>query len=142
MTEPGGGGPKLSKLPVEVLEQVPTVLPSLFSKESSEFDEYDVVLRESDGGPKRESEEEVVLKSSGVLTSVINAGESICQFCSMIRSMMFISRLRCCCRSCRQATRCRHRAAFLLLMCFCRVKLLVVCSVGAAEGVGEQLKVS
>lgn len=64
--EPGGGGPIESKFSVDVLEQLDMLSSSLLIDESSEVAEEELVQYVSGGGPKRVSDEEVVLTSSGV----------------------------------------------------------------------------
>ena len=64
--ESGGGGPISSKFSVDVLEQLDLMSSSLLIDESSEAVDDELVQYVSGGGPKRVSEEEVVLTSSGV----------------------------------------------------------------------------
>ena len=119
MSDPGGGGPKVVKRPVALLEVDETDEESVLVTDES-LDESERFRRLNSGMFRSESVDEIVLSSSGAVGSVIKA--DCCSyrlFRSIIRSRMLISIARFIARCCLRFSRRRHIAAVFLSL-FCR----------------------
>jgi hypothetical protein len=137
ISNPGGGGPRVVKLLVDVSELDSSEKLSLLTDESSDVDVKELERCRIGGRSKRVSEEDASLTSSGAETSVVNVVDCCCRFCLMSSSIMSKSRVRCSRRCCWHATHRLHLDGVLLTWCRLRAKVFMATSVGALDGVIE-----